>query len=99
MGVSFPSGTTDPSMEEPQFVYVFINISHDHTIAPALAVHLRGIFLKLEDAFNTTWNRIYRTNPQSLGEVPLWDTAVRGKELSITVVETDGCITTTYVER
>lgn len=98
MGMSFPSGTADPIMEEPQFLYVFVKISHDHTIVPTLAAHLRGIFLKLEHAVNTAWNRIYRTNPPNSWEVPLRDIAVKTKELFLTVVGTDGCITTVYVQ-
>lgn len=99
MGVSFPSGTTDPTMEEPQSVYVVIEVSHDLTVVPTLALHLRGIFLKLEDAVNAAWNRIDRSSPQSLWVSKPREIVVRGKELYLTAVEADGCIVTVYVQR
>ncbi|KAL9033277.1 MAG: hypothetical protein Q9180_006031, partial [Flavoplaca navasiana] len=90
MGVSFPSGTTDPTMEEHQFVYVVIEVSHDLTIVPTLAFHLRGISIKLEDAVNAAWNRIDTNSPQSLWVPKPREIVVMGKELYLTAVEADG---------
>lgn len=97
--VYFPSGATDPKMEEPQYVYVVIEVLNDLVSVPTLVVHLRGVFVKLEDATNTAWNRIYRATPQNSWASLPKEVHVVGKELYLTAVEADSCILTVYIER